>query len=272
MVWTEGGPYTTIATGIVDSLTYTDQALASGSYYYVVTASAPTGETEASNEARAVVGTQLHTSLTFDAAAGTVAADATGHGHDGRLVGGTSWVAGIGGSAVALDGTSGYVSLPDDIATDLADFTIAAWVYWKGGSGSQRIFDFGNGTGHYMMLTPKDGPGAIRFANTTNLSVGEQSIAGTAALPTGRWVLVAVTLSGSVGTLYVDGVVVGSNAAIRLAPFRLSHTSQNWIGRSKNSTDPSTTSASTKGHFRQPKLRHSKRNAAQVVQCGAVAK
>ena len=39
----------------------------------------------------------------------------------------------------------------------------------------------------------------------------EQVIDGTAALPTGGWHHVAVTLSGSTGTLYVDGVQVGSN-------------------------------------------------------------
>jgi hypothetical protein len=234
---TPGGPYTAVATGIVDPLTYTDQGLASGTYYYVVTATAPTGET-ASNEAKAIVGTTLHTGLTFDATSGTTAADSSGNGHAAALSGGASWAAGKNGNAVVLDGSSGYVSLPGDIMADIADYTISAWVYWKTSSNSQRIFDFGNGTGHYMMLTPRDGAGVVRFAITTNLRVGEQSIKGTAALPTGKWVRVAVTLSGTVGTLYVDGVVVGSNTAMQLAPFRIGHTNQNCLGRSQYSADP----------------------------------
>jgi hypothetical protein len=51
---TAGGPYTTIVTGITDSLTFADASAATGTYYYVVTAVAPSGETAASNEATAV--------------------------------------------------------------------------------------------------------------------------------------------------------------------------------------------------------------------------
>jgi hypothetical protein len=39
-----------------------------------------------------------------------------------------------------------------------------------------------------------------------------------------------VTLSGNVGTLYVNGSVVGTNTAMQFAPFRLGSTSQNWRG------------------------------------------
>jgi hypothetical protein len=233
-----GGPYTTIKGGILDPLTYTDQGLPSATYYYVVTATTSAGELPVSNEAKATVGTKPHTNLTFDATSGTSAADGSGNGHTGALAGAASWATGKTGNAVSLDGSSGYVSLPDDIMTDVADFTISAWVYWKVSGSSQRIFDFGDGTGHYMMLTPRDGAGVVRFAITRNLNVGEQSIKGTAALPTGKWVHVAVTLSGSLATLYVDGVAVGNNAAMPLAPFRLGDTTQNWIGRSQYSSDP----------------------------------
>lgn len=56
----------------------------------------------------------------------------------------------------------------------------------------------------------------------------EQVIDGSAPLSTGRWVHVAVTLSGTTGTLYVDGTIAGTNAQM----------TQNWLGRSQFSNDP----------------------------------
>lgn len=56
-------------------------------------------------------------------------------------------------------------------------------------------------------------------------------------LPTGNWVKVTVNLSGTVGILYVDGTAVGSNPNLQLAPFRLGHTKQHWLGRSQCAAD-----------------------------------
>lgn len=232
-----GGPYATIASGITEPRTFTD-APGAGTFYYVVTATTAAGDTAASNEARAITAVQLHTHLAFDEGAGLVAADGTSSGHAGTLVGGATWAAGRTGSAVSLDGITGHVRLPDDVVLDLADCTIAAWVKWGGASAWQRVFDLGTGTGQYLYLTPRAGTGRPRFAITTNLRVGEQAIDGAAALPTGQWVHVAVTISGTVGTLYVDGVAVGERTDLRLAPFRLGHTRQSWIGRSQYAADP----------------------------------
>jgi regulation of enolase protein 1 (concanavalin A-like superfamily) len=44
---------------------------------------------------------------------------------------------------------------------------------------------------------------------------------------------VAVTRSGNLGILYVNGVEVGRNAALTLTPVSLGATTQNWIGRSQ---------------------------------------
>jgi Concanavalin A-like lectin/glucanases superfamily/Alginate lyase len=233
-----GGPYTTIATGISDLLTYTDRNLAAGTYHYVVSAVAPTGETAPSNEATAITAMEPQTYLAFDDGSGTGATDSSGSAHGGTLVNGATWAPGKKGSAVSLDGTNGYVTLPADLMADVGDFTIATWVYWNAARTSERVFDFGANIDHYMMLSARGTTGVVRFAITVNGAAGEQTIDGTAALTTNQWVHVAVTLSGGIGTLYVNGRAVGTNPGMLLAPFRLGGTIQNWIGRSQYAADP----------------------------------
>ena len=220
-------------------LTFTDTPPGTGTYYYVVSAVTPSGETAASSEATAVTGVQLDTYLPFDEGGGIAAADSSGHARAATLVAGASWAAGKIGSAVSLDGATGYVALPPDLLADVSDFTVTAWVYWNvGGAAEQRVFDFGTGVDQYMMLTAKYGDGRLRFATTLDGASGEEAIEDTAPLAAAQWVHVAVTLSGTVGTLYVNGSAVGSNTAMQFAPFRLGHTGQNWIGRSQYAADP----------------------------------
>lgn len=165
---------------------------------------------------------------------GTIASDSSGNGLAATTYG-SSWVAGHSGNAISLSGASGsYVDLPDGILAGQSDFTVAAWVYWKGGSAWQRIFDFGNSDQKYMFLSPmSSGTPMIRFAITTGSWQNEQQISGSAALPTGSWQHVAVTLSGNTGTLYLNGAQVGQNTSMTFTPFSLGSTSQNYIGKSQ---------------------------------------
>jgi hypothetical protein len=230
------GPWTTVASGIADPLTYTDNP-GTGTWYYVVAGTTPSGTTADSNRVTAKVGKTLHTQLAFNEGTGTTTLDASGNSHPGTLAGGAGWATGRSGSAVSLNGSGGYVSLPANLVTDLADFTVCCWVYWNAARTSERIFDFGAGTGRYMMLTPSSGS-TVRFAITVNGRYGELVVNGSAPLPTAQWVHVAVTLSGQAATLYVNGTAVGSNSAVFLPPWQLGGTDQNWIGRSQYAADP----------------------------------
>ena len=72
-------------------------------------------------------------------------------------------------------------------------------------------------------------------------NTGEQAISGPGRLSTGAWHHIAVVLgTGSTytGTLYVDGVSVGTNTAMTLRPSNLGNTVNNWIGRSAFTQDP----------------------------------
>jgi hypothetical protein len=258
-----GGPYTTVASGVRDLLTWTDRGRPAGAYFYVVTAQGPGGESAASNQVRVVVGTALHTRLALDQTSGTSATDSSGNGRHGTVAGAT-WTTGRSGGALRFDGVDDYVALPANLLAGLADFTISAWVYWDAARNWARIFDFGGGADTYMMLTPRSGAGVLRFAITVNHGIGEQAIVAAQALPVGRWAHVAVTLRGSTGTLYLDGVAVGSNTAMALAPWRLGWTGQNWLGRSQYPTDPY-----FNGRIDELRIYHGAMSAAEVAALAA---
>nr|WP_235505797.1 LamG-like jellyroll fold domain-containing protein [Variovorax sp. Root411] len=236
---TAGGPYTDIASGITDVLTFTDSGVAAGDvWYYVVVAVSASGESAASNEERAALEAELLLQLKFDESTGTQAADATGRFAASELQGAATWTAGREGNAVALAGTNGHVALPAGVAKTLADFSITAWLYIDTLATWSRVFDFGSGTRRYMMLAARNSSGVPRFSISTEHGYNEQVIDGSVALPTGRWVHVAVTVSGALGALYVDGIEAGSNTQMSLAPIDLGTTTQNWLGRSQYSSDP----------------------------------
>jgi|GEM_PF-205249 len=235
-----GGPYTEIASGIAGT-SFTDTTAPGGATcYYVVAAENAGGVGPVSSEVSVMSGAAaMQALLMFNESAGATAADTTGNGWNGTLMNGPTRVAGKGGNAVSLNGTNQYVALPTSAVASLNNFTISTWVNLSAVSTWSRIFDFGTGTTSYMFLTPKNGAnGFVRFAITTSGGTGEQRIDGQAALPTGVWTHVAVTVYGNVGILYVNGVEVGRNSSLTLNPQSLGSTTQNWIGRSQFSGDP----------------------------------
>jgi fibronectin type 3 domain-containing protein len=153
-------------------------------------------------------------------------------GFNGTSTGSPAFAAGRLGKALALDAVDDFVSLPADVAS-YRDITVAGFVRWNGGGSWQRIFDFGNGTTQYLSLTPSNGSN-MRF-EIANGGAYQQIYAP--ALPAGRWVHVAVTISGGVGTIYVDGSPVATNTNLTIHPddFR---PSANYLGKSQYSADP----------------------------------
>lgn len=138
------------------------------------------------------------------------------------------------GNVLALNGNSQYALLPNPVANAN---TFATWVKWNGGATWQRIFDFGDGTGEYLFLTPAAADGNMRFAITTSGNGAEQTIEAPAPLPTNAWCHVAVTVDGSVGVLYLNGTAVATNLNLTIRPWQtLAKT--NYLGKSQFSADP----------------------------------
>ncbi len=138
------------------------------------------------------------------------------------------------GNVLALNGVSQYAQLANPVANAN---TFAAWVKWNGGVAWQRIFDFGDGTGQYFFLTPSASDGNMRFTITTNGLGAEQPIIAPFPLPSNSWCHVAVTVDGTKGLLYLDGMPVATNLNLTLRPWQTLSAS-NYVGKSQFSGDP----------------------------------
>jgi hypothetical protein len=166
---------------------------------------APTPATIASQDVTVGAGGTVTLNIpdgTAPAAAGNCTA--TGDRVTGRL-----------GNALKLCGNNEYATLPTGVVSGLADFTISAWVNPSQNSTWSRVFDFGTGTATNMFLTVSDG-GTMRFSITVAGAGSEQHIDSTGLLPLNTWSHVAVTLAGDTGTLYVNGVPVGTDTGMTL--------------------------------------------------------
>jgi hypothetical protein len=137
------------------------------------------------------------------------------------------------GKAVKLNGGGEFVNLPTGIVSGLSDFTVSAWVNPASSDTWSRVFDFGTGTTVNMFMTINGGGAGLRFAITTGGGGAEQQLTGGGQLPLNTWSHVAVTLSGTTGTLYLNGTAVATNPNMTLHPSTLGNTNQNWIGRSQ---------------------------------------
>ncbi|MCC8425273.1 LamG domain-containing protein [Mucilaginibacter sp. UR6-11] len=140
--------------------------------------------------------------------------DVSGNGNNGTAYNVTSTTDrnGVSGNAYAFNGTSSYVTVPDNVALRLnnTDYTLNAWVRVNsyGSSGMQMIAKRSStATGYGWSLTTSGydffGPGG-----GTTSSTGTTFVSASAT----NWHMITVTYQYSTGTLthYVDGVAAGS--------------------------------------------------------------
>jgi autotransporter-associated beta strand protein len=235
---TSGGAYTQIATNLSAAFYVDTNVLNYTTYYYVVTAINATGESGNSSEVSATP-SDMVVYYKFDETSGTTAADASGNGNIASLMSGAAWTTGILSNAVHCDGTAnGYLTLPTGVVNGISDFTASAWVKTDASAMWARVFDFGSGTGTYMYLAPLSGTGTVRYEILSGGVV--QQLNSPSAMSVGAWHHLVVTLSGTTGILYVDGVAVTTNSSMTLNPSSLGSTTLNYIGKSQ-AADPNLT-------------------------------
>ena len=147
----------------------------------------------------------------FDEGEGNTAADSSPNGNDGTLTGGATWVPGRFGGGINLDGTTGYVSIPNFSLTTNA-ITFVTWLNgWRGGDWAPFIssravnpceMNFGdNNTLHYTW---------------NNDAAATWSWTGGPVVPQDSWTMLAVTVAPDKAVAYVytdaGGLLQSTNA------------------------------------------------------------
>jgi Fibronectin type 3 domain-containing protein len=228
---TAGGAYNTIARNVTTTSFVDNTATTGGPYYYTVKAvDKSLNRSVYSNEvsATATGSKDMVAHLQFDG--NTM--DSTINMNHGAAYGSVSFAAAkIGSGSASLNGATSFIQLSPYLANQ-KEITISVWVYWKGGAAWQRIFDFGNDQTQYMFLTPSSSSG-MRFAIKNG---GAEQVLNTTILPTYKWTHVAVTLSSSGASMYINGVLATSSTAVTISPLDFKPI-LNYIGRSQFS-DP----------------------------------
>jgi arabinan endo-1,5-alpha-L-arabinosidase len=207
-------------------------AMSGGSYIITLTA------TDSSNRTTSISATLLPANPPASWASyyplRTDAKDVNGH-YNGTLNGGASFVTDpVRGSVLNLNGVNQYVNFPPGLA---GMQTFMAWVKWNGGADWQRIYDFGDDTNRYTVLTPSASDGVLRFNISVDSIPGEQVADAPWPLPTGVWTHVAVVITGASVTVYTNGVPVATNLYANLVPANLNATN-NYLGKSQWPVDP----------------------------------
>ena len=140
--------------------------------------------------------------LKFDDNAGTTAKDSVGT-HSGTMNGTASWTTGNFASAVQLDGSTGYVSVPD---LGLSAGTADMWINPASVSGDQRLFAQASGS------SAQPGQIALNQSSGENGSLWTwdgsawQRLAPDGTVKAGQWNQIVVANNGGTATAYVNGV------------------------------------------------------------------
>lgn len=149
----------------------------------------------------------------FDEGGGTTAGDSSGNNNVGSFVGGVSWTQGHGGSAIALDGTSGYVSVPDGSVLDgMGSMTVGAWVNLA----QRASYDYvvvGKDAPSYRIMVNTVGKPYFRVKTTNNdWNTAGTTVNGPTALPLNTWTHIVGTYDGSYLRIYVNGILSGTSS------------------------------------------------------------
>lgn len=178
--------------------------------------------------------------------AGAVALDASGNGRNGTVEGAATW---LGGNGFRFNGGSASggnsIKLPNNLTAGLASITVALDVWVDPAlSGNHFVYNLGNlavgdpqsGTG-YLFTTTTPYRATISNAAWANEQVTNK---GT-NLARGTWKHLTYTQTGTVGTLFENGVQVAQKTNVAYTPAQIGNgiTDRNYLGKSAYAADNS---------------------------------
>lgn len=143
------------------------------------------------------------------------------------------------GTAIDFCRSSSYVTLPDGTLSGLtADWSVSTWIKPGALATWSRVFDLGASSSRSMFLTVSAGNGP-RFAITSSGAGGEQRLSYDGQnFALDQWSHVAVTVSGTSGTMYINGEPVATGT-ITTSPSALGDTTgRSYLGKSQYGGDP----------------------------------
>ena len=160
-----------------------------------------------------------------------------------------------------VDAFNQYVDVPDGIWFP-GDFTVEGWVYPRSYNSWSRLLDFGNvdpdtgeGTDNVVVALTEGTTGRPHF-NVVRFFDTSHGITAPDALPLNQWTHLACVLSGTTGTIYVNGSAVASGLMNR--PRAISRAGC-YLGRSNWARD-----SYANANFDEVRIWNVARTAAQI--------
>jgi hypothetical protein len=173
----------------------------------------------------------------MDETSGTVAADSSGYGNDGTVVGGAQWVSGYIDGALDFDGDDDYVDCGYDPIFDTAgEMTAAAWVTIRS---IPTAWACVIAKGEYSWRISNENLDPRFHFGITIWSASNPSISGPTMIGYNEWHHVAGTYDGENINVYLDGSVdatvattshIGVNSANVLIGENPEAAGRNWDG------------------------------------------
>ncbi|KAF7635868.1 Alginate_lyase domain-containing protein [Meloidogyne graminicola] len=187
-----------------------------------------------SNIAKAFIGKKLYFNLSVNNK--SIPIDLSENKFSINLINGASVGKGIKGkqTAILLNGNGQYVELPNNLLSELSDYSISTWLYCNQNLPTNaRLFDFGAGLGHYIGFSMKISSGVWQFKSTVGGEFAETTISGPGPLQcVNQWIHLAITQLGENLIIYLNGTISGQTKN-PMPPFRIGNTTNNCLGRSQ---------------------------------------
>lgn len=172
----------------------------------------------------------------LDENTGSTAFDTAGNGWTGTLAT-PRWSPGKYGSSLKFNGSSDYVGVGNTAMIEVrSGFTISAWVNAISSTGVQEVFAQGHSSNTVQGFRFGISSGTIGFSARNDADGGVIQVTG-GNFYVNRWQHLAVTKYGSLVTLYLDGVNVGSTSAGPSGTYTFNTSTIGAIRRSNGTTE-----------------------------------